>query len=89
VTVLTAIACCDPLLNRQLEHPVVAAVGQVDVASGVNRHPKRIGQPGLRRGEISGLEWSDVKLDDDCDGGTLTIAHNRVSVGGKVHDASR
>ena len=41
---------------------------------------------GLRRGEVSGLRWSDIELDDDCDGGTLTIAHNRVSVGGHVHD---
>jgi integrase len=41
---------------------------------------------GLRRGEISGLRWSDVELDDDRDAGTLTIAHNRVWVGGQVHD---
>jgi integrase len=41
---------------------------------------------GLRRGEISGLRWSDVVLDDARDVGTLTIAHNRVSVGGQVHD---
>ena len=41
---------------------------------------------GLRRGEISGLEWSDCQLDNDRDAGTVTIAHNRVSAGGKVHD---
>jgi len=51
-------------------------------------HAWHLALAGLRRGEISGLEWSDVKLDDDCDGGALTIAHNRVSVGGKVHDTS-
>jgi integrase len=32
------------------------------------------------------LRWSDVQLDDNRDAGTLTIAHNRVSVGGRVHD---
>src|SRR5262249_54813673 len=31
-------------------------------------------------------EWADVELEDNRDGGTLTIAHNRVSVGGQVHD---
>jgi integrase len=41
---------------------------------------------GLRRGEISGLLWSDVALVDGHDSGTLTIAHNRVSVSGKVHN---
>jgi integrase len=41
---------------------------------------------GLRRGEIGGLLWSDIALEDDLDAGTLTIAHNRVSVGGQVHD---
>ncbi len=44
--------------------------------------------PGLRRGEISGLRWSDVQLDDNRDAGTQTIAHNRVSVGGQVHDTN-
>jgi integrase len=42
----------------------------------------------LRRGEVSGLEWSDVQLEDNRDAGTLTIAHNRVSVGRKVHITS-
>jgi integrase len=51
-------------------------------------HAWHLALAGLRRGEISGLVWSDVKLDDDHDGGMLTIAHNRVSVGGKVHDTS-
>jgi integrase len=49
-------------------------------------HAWHLALAGLRRGEISGLRWSDVELDDDRDAGTLTIAHNRVSVGGQVHD---
>jgi integrase len=32
---------------------------------------------GLRRAELAGLQWSDI----DLDGGTLTIARNRVQVG--------
>lgn len=49
-------------------------------------HAWHLALAGLRRGEISGLRWSDLKLDDDRDAGSLTIAHNRVSVGGKVHE---
>lgn len=49
-------------------------------------HAWHLALAGLRRGEISGLRWCDVNLDDDRDGGTLTVAHNRVSVGGQVHD---
>ena len=33
---------------------------------------------GLRRGEIAGLRWTDV----DLDGGSLSIANNRVDAGG-------
>jgi hypothetical protein len=32
---------------------------------------------GLRRGEIAGLKWSDINLDD----GTIAIARNRVRAG--------
>jgi integrase len=49
-------------------------------------HAWHLALAGLRRGEISGLRWSDIQLDDNRDAGTLTIAHNRVSVGGRVHD---
>jgi integrase len=49
-------------------------------------HAWHLALAGLRRGEISGLLWSDVELVDGQDAGTLTIAHNRVSVSGKVHD---
>ncbi|MGO9182675.1 tyrosine-type recombinase/integrase [Mycobacterium sp.] len=49
-------------------------------------HAWHLALAGLRRGEIGGLLWSDVQLDDSRDAGSLTIAHNRVSVGGKVHD---
>jgi len=49
-------------------------------------HAWHLALAGLRRGEISGLLWSDVELVVGQDAGTLTIAHNRVSVSGKVHD---
>ncbi|WP_406813987.1 tyrosine-type recombinase/integrase [Mycobacterium sp. M23085] len=49
-------------------------------------HAWHLALAGLRRGEISGLRWSDVELNPDGDAGTLTVAHNRVSVGGKIHD---
>jgi integrase len=49
-------------------------------------HAWHLALSGLRRGEISGLLWSDVVLAEGQDAGTLTIAHNRVSVAGKVHD---
>jgi integrase len=49
-------------------------------------HAWHLALAGLRRGEISGLRWSDIELDADRDAGTLTVAHNRVSVGGQVHD---
>ena len=49
-------------------------------------HAWHLALAGLRRGEISGLRWSDIELDADRDTGTLTVAHNRVSVGGQVHD---
>ncbi|WP_224112156.1 tyrosine-type recombinase/integrase [Mycobacterium avium] len=49
-------------------------------------HAWHLALAGLRRGEICGLEWADVQLDDDRDAGTLTVAHNRVSVGGRVHE---
>lgn len=51
-------------------------------------HAWHLALAGLRRGEISGLRWSDVALDPDGDAGTLTVAHNRVSVGGKIHDTN-
>jgi integrase len=37
---------------------------------------------GLRRGEVCGLRWSDV----DLVAGTITVAHNRVSVNGRAMD---
>jgi integrase len=49
-------------------------------------HAWHLALAGLRRGEIGGLLWADIELDDDADAGTVTIAHNRVSVGGRVHD---
>ncbi|MGY2062999.1 site-specific integrase, partial [Nocardia gipuzkoensis] len=45
-----------------------------------NGHAWHLALSGLRRGEIGGLRWSDV----DLDGGTLTIANNRVSVNGQA-----
>jgi integrase len=45
-------------------------------------HAWHLALSGLRRGEISGMQWSDVDLEN----GTVEIQHNRVSVGGQVHD---
>lgn len=42
-------------------------------------HAWHLALSGLRRGEIAGLRWTDV----DFDSGTLTIANNRVSAGGR------
>ena len=47
-------------------------------------HAWHLALSGLRRGEICGLRWSDV----DLDAGTLTIAHNRVSVNGAAMDSA-
>jgi integrase len=49
-------------------------------------HAWHLALAGLRRGEISGLLWVDVTLDDKQDAGTLTISRSRISVGGQVHD---
>lgn len=49
-------------------------------------HAWHLALAGLRRGEISGLRWSNITLDDAVDTGELTIENNRVSVGGAVHN---
>ena len=49
-------------------------------------HAWHLALAGLRRGEISGLRWSNITLDDAMDTGELTIENNRVSVGGAVHN---
>ena len=46
-------------------------------------HAWHLALSGLRRGELCGLRWSDVDLND----GTLTVAHNRVSVNGQAMDS--
>jgi integrase len=46
-------------------------------------HAWHLALSGLRRGELCGLLWSDV----DLAAGTLTVAHNRVSVNGKAMDS--
>jgi integrase len=45
-------------------------------------HAWHLALSGLRRGELCGPRWSDV----DLKGGTLTVAHNRVSVNGRPLD---
>ncbi|WP_083873857.1 tyrosine-type recombinase/integrase, partial [Nocardia paucivorans] len=47
-----------------------------------NGHAWHLALSGLRRGEIGGLRWSDI----DLEGGTLTIANNRVSVNGRAEE---
>jgi integrase len=42
-----------------------------------NGHLWYLALSGLRRGEIAGLQWSDI----DLDAGTITIARNRVQAG--------
>jgi Phage integrase family len=39
---------------------------------------------GLRRGEITGLHWSDI----DLAGRTIVVSHNRVSVEGRVEETT-
>jgi integrase len=46
-------------------------------------HAWHLALSGLRRGELCGLLWSDV----DLGVGTLTVAHNRVSVNGRAMDS--
>jgi integrase len=46
-------------------------------------HAWHLALSGLRRGEISGLRWSDVDLNAE----TVTITHNRVSVNGQAMDS--
>jgi integrase len=46
-------------------------------------HAWHLALSGLRRGELCGLLWSDI----DLDAGTLTVAHNRVSVNGRPMDS--
>ena len=46
-------------------------------------HAWHLALSGLRRGEISGLRWSDVDLKAE----TVTITHNRVSVNGQAMDS--
>jgi integrase len=43
-------------------------------------HAWELALSGLRRGEVAGLRWADV----DLDAGTLVIANNRVSAGGRT-----
>jgi integrase len=46
-------------------------------------HAWHLALSGLRRGELCGLRWSDV----DLVAGTVTIAHNRVSMNGQAIDS--
>lgn len=46
-------------------------------------HAWHLALSGLRRGELCGLRWGDV----DLKGGTLTVAHNRMSVNGRPMDS--
>jgi integrase len=43
-------------------------------------HAWELALSGLRRGEVAGLRWSDIDLDN----ATLTIVNNRVSAGGRT-----
>lgn len=45
-------------------------------------HAWELALNGLRRGEIAGLRWSDVDLENK----TLTVCNNRVDAAGKVHE---
>ncbi|MGB8502206.1 tyrosine-type recombinase/integrase [Mycobacterium sp.] len=46
-------------------------------------HAWHLALSGLRRGELGGLRWTDI----DLEAGTVTIAHNRVSVNGRAMDS--
>jgi integrase len=48
------------------------------------RHAWELALAGLRRGEIAGLQWSDI----DLNAKTLSISNNRVSAGGRTSEGA-
>ena len=78
------VALVKPLTQDRIDYKILtdAQVSSLHAAITDDRleHVWRLALLGLRRGELAGLQWSDV----DLDGKTLTISRNRISVGGRA-----
>ncbi len=66
--------------HKEMQTYTPAEINRVLEAAGKDRngHCWWLALNGLRRGEIAGLMWSDI----DFEGKTLTVARNRVELGG-------
>ncbi|WP_418345231.1 tyrosine-type recombinase/integrase [Rhodococcus pyridinivorans] len=77
-------ALVKPLGKERIEYTILtdAQVSALNTAIKQDRmeHVWRLALLGLRRGELAGLKWDSVDLEEKM----LTISRNRISVGGRV-----